>query len=67
MGTILSIMNDNNCTCCLGTGKYPSYRDCYECYGTGRYYSITRTLYSIKESVHEKYIDYRLKKYKMII
>ena len=30
MGMILSTVMDNKCIVCRGTGKYPSYRDCYE-------------------------------------
>ena len=65
MGIILSTVKDNNRVCCLGTGKYPSYRYCYDCHGTGRYYSLTRALYSMKENVHEMYVNYRLKNMKI--
>jgi len=43
MGMILSTVIDNKCLVCGGTGKYPSYRNCYECHGTGYIYSTTGT------------------------
>ena len=42
MGIFISLVVDNICDCCNGTGKYPSYRKCYECHGTGEYYSFRK-------------------------
>jgi len=40
MGLILSKIIDNECKCCGGTGKYPSYKFCDYCYGTGQIYTL---------------------------
>lgn len=40
MGIVLSTIVNNKCTTCDGTGKYPSYRNCYDCHGTGYIYSV---------------------------
>jgi DnaJ-class molecular chaperone len=66
MGVILTTVVDNKCTCCQGTGKYPSYMYCYTCQGTGYNYSLRRSLYEMKENIHERYINYRLKECKQV-
>jgi DnaJ-class molecular chaperone len=48
MGAFLSTVIDNKCNTCNGSGKYPSYRDCYDCYGTGNIYSFQGAFYSLK-------------------
>ena len=42
MGIILSYIYCNICSTCNGSGKYPSYRECYDCRGTGFEYSVRR-------------------------
>lgn len=66
MGGILSVIKDNSCTVCCGTGKYPSYVKCYKCYGTGKNNSIRKSLYSFKEKLEEVYFSYRISPYKSL-
>ena len=47
MGLIISKIIDNECKCCGGTGKYPSYKYCDDCYGTGQIYTIQGTISNI--------------------
>ena len=65
MGSFISVIKDNNCHVCSGSGKYPSYVKCYKCYGTGRNNSIRKSLYSVKENI-EVYFNYRMNPYKSL-
>ena len=51
MGKILSTIVDNICNTCDGSGKYPSYRDCFDCYGTGYIYSPMCAIYGVKSMI----------------
>jgi len=53
MGIPLSTIE---CIACEGSGKYPSYRECYTCYGTGYQHSVKGEIMYVYSLVKRKLI-----------